>query len=192
MPPKRAASSQPAEGVDPVDMDLYEQPGHLIRRAHQIANGMFKDLVGPDVTPVQYAILRMIHERPGIDQVSLAKHIALDTSTTALTAARLEDKGLLHRSTAAADRRVLCLSLTAEGESLLTELVAGVHLMREKLLGALDDTERKTFMRLLRKFVHVNNEQSPAPLDRAVVARKSAAAVPPPVTRRARAPARAR
>jgi DNA-binding MarR family transcriptional regulator len=147
-------------------MDLYEQPGHLIRRAHQIATGMFKDLVGPDVTPVQYAILRMIHERPGIDQVSLARHIALDTSTTALTAARLETKGLLLRENDQADRRVLRLTLSQEGEALLTELVAGVHRMREVLLGALEESERRTFMRLLRKFVHVNNEQSAAPLQR--------------------------
>jgi DNA-binding MarR family transcriptional regulator len=100
---------------DSVAVDLYDQPGHLIRRAHQIAVAMFNDVVGQEVTPIQYAILRMVHENPGIDQVSLARLIALDTSTTALTAARLETKGLLAREVAEQDRRQLCLSLTAEG-----------------------------------------------------------------------------
>ncbi|MCG2592401.1 MarR family transcriptional regulator [Ramlibacter sp. XY19] len=147
-----------------VGEDLYEQPGHLIRRAHQIAQGMFDEHVGREVTPIQYAILRMVHEIPGIDQVGLAKRIALDTSTTATAAARLEGKGLLTRSVVETNRRQLQLHLTADGEKLLDGLVQGVHRMRSELLGALEPDEREHFIELLRKFVHVNNEQSRAPL----------------------------
>jgi hypothetical protein len=39
-----------------------------------------------------------------------------------------------------------------------------VHEMREQLLIALEPQERELFMELLRKFVHVNNEQSRAPM----------------------------
>ena len=145
-------------------MDLFDQPGHLLRRAHQIASGMFDDLVGPDITPAQFAILRMVHEQPGIDQVSLARRIGLDTSTTALTAARLEGRGLLERVTSELDRRLLRLTLTPEGETLLASTVSGVRNMRAKLLSSLAPEEREVFMELLRKFVHVNNEQSRAPL----------------------------
>lgn len=147
-----------------VAMDLFDQPGHLLRRAHQIASGVFDDLVGPSVTPAQYAILRMVHEQPGIDQVSLARGIGLDTSTTALTAARLEGRGMLQRSVSESDRRLLRLALTAEGEALLASTVGGVHDMREKLLSSLAPEEREVFMELLRKFVHINNERSRAPL----------------------------
>jgi predicted glycosyltransferase len=66
---------------DPLSLDLYDQPGHLIRRAQQIAAQLFRDVLGPDVTPVQYAILRMLQEKPGIDQVTLARLVALDNST---------------------------------------------------------------------------------------------------------------
>jgi MarR family transcriptional regulator, temperature-dependent positive regulator of motility len=72
----------------------------------------------------------------------------------------------LLRETMGSNRRMLCLSLTPEGEKTLANMVPGVHRMREALLGALEPSERVTFMRLLRKFVHVNNEQSPAPLHR--------------------------
>ena len=145
-------------------MDLFNQPGHLLRRANQIAVGTFNDLVGPDITPIQYAILRMVHEKPGIDQVGLARSIALDTSTTALTAARLDTKGLIARKIADSDRRQLQLTLTSEGETLLSSLVSGVHRMREQLLDALDPAEQEVFMALLQKFVHINNGQSRAPL----------------------------
>ena len=75
---------------DALSIELYEQPGHLIRRAQQIAVSRFFEALGREVTPVQYAILRMLQERPGLDQVTLASEVALDTSTTADICARLE------------------------------------------------------------------------------------------------------
>lgn len=157
-------SAKKTAAPDALTTDLYDQPGHLIRRAHQISVAMFNDVVGQEVTPIQYGILRMVYERPGIDQVSLARLIALDTSTTALTAARLQTKGWLVRDVAEKDRRQLCLSLTPQGEALIRGLVSRVHRMRQKLLGELDAGERELFMKLLKKFVHLNNEQSRAPL----------------------------
>ena len=52
----------PSSASDQISLDLYDQPGHLIRRAQQIATQLFRDVLGPDVTPVQYAILRMLLE----------------------------------------------------------------------------------------------------------------------------------
>jgi DNA-binding MarR family transcriptional regulator len=165
MPPKRRPpEAPPVVTPDSVSMDLFDQPGHLLRRANQIAAGIFNDLVGPEITPIQYAILRMVYEKPGIDQVGLARSIALDTSTTALAAARLATKGLIQRAVADADRRQLQLTLTAQGETLLSSLVSGVHQMREKLLDALDPAEQEVFMSLLKKFVHIQNDQSRAPM----------------------------
>ena len=147
-----------------VQQDLYDQPGHLIRRAHQIALGLFTEYLGKEVTPVQYSILRMVHEVPEIDQMGLARRIGLDTSTTALTAARLESKGLLTRTIVESNRRQLKLALTPDGEAWLQSLVPGVHKMRQQMLAALDPQEQELFVHLLRKFVDVNNEQSRAPL----------------------------
>lgn len=156
-------STKTASDVKVAD-DLYDQPGHLLRRAHQIANAMFAQHVGTEVTPIQYGILRMVYERPGIDQVGLAKRIALDTSTTATVAARLEQKGLLKRLPADSNRRQLQLHLTSQGEQVLEHLVSGVHSMRQQLLSTLEPHERDQLIHLLRKFVHLNNDQSRAPL----------------------------
>ena len=111
-----------------LSLDLYEQPGHLIRRAHQIAVSMFHEEVGRDVTPVQYAILRMLQETPGIDQVTLALKVGLDNSTTADIARRLEAKGWIVREML--PRRQRKLVLTQEGMLVLSGLVTGVHLLR--------------------------------------------------------------
>lgn len=145
----------------PLDLELYAQPGHLIRRAQQIAVAMFAEAIGRDVTPVQYAVLRMLQERPGIDQVTLAREVALDNSSTADIAARLESKGWIVREVL--PRRQRALSLTAEGQAVLDRLVPALHAMNTQMLAGLDAAERAEFMRLLAKFVQLNNDQSRAP-----------------------------
>lgn len=136
--------------------DIYGEPGHLIRRAQQIAVARFHEIHGRHVTPIQYAILSTLHRTPGIDQVTLAQLIALDTSTTADIAARLDAKGWIHREVL--PRRQRRLSLTPEGEEVLLELLPGVALVYQGVLSGLDGAEKGEFMRLLRKVVHLNED----------------------------------
>jgi MarR family transcriptional regulator, temperature-dependent positive regulator of motility len=133
------------------DLALADEPGHLIRRAQQIAVSTFSDVHGRRVTPVQYAILRTLDHAPGIDQVTLAEMIALDTSTTADIAARLETKGLIIR--AMLPRRQRSLSLTPAGQAMLEELRPGVQVMYDAMMAHLTTDEQREFMLLLRKFV---------------------------------------
>lgn len=150
----------------PADADLSllalrEQPGHLVRRAQQIVVSMFLEAVEGAVTPLQYAILCTLQDHPGIDQVTLAQDIALDNSTTADTAARLEAKGLIVRELM--PRRQRRLVLTAAGERLLRDLEPVILRMRADVLAGLEPDEQQAFMRLLRKFVDVNHGHSRAP-----------------------------
>ncbi len=158
--PRAAAARRKAD--DELLMDLYDQPGHLIRRAQQIAVSMFHEVMGSRVTPTQYAVLRMLQEAPGIDQLTLAGLVALDTSTTADMCVRLESKGWIRRELMA--RRQRSLSLTPEGEAVLATLVPAVHELRDRMLDPLTPQERGELARLLKKFVHLNNGQSRAPL----------------------------
>ena len=132
-------------------MAIDEEPGHLIRRAQQIAVARFHEVHGRHVTPIQYAILRTLHSNPGIDQVTLAQLIALDTSTTADIAARLDTKGWIAREVM--PRRQRRLSLTPLGEEILLELLPGVPLVYERVLTGLSAPEKAELMRLLRKII---------------------------------------
>jgi DNA-binding MarR family transcriptional regulator len=140
----------------PVSIELHEQPGHLIRRAHQIAVALFHETLGREVTAVQYAVLRALQDKPGIDQVTLAQEIALDTSSTADVSVRLEAKGLILREVLPRGRRRL--SLTPAGQALLTRLVPGMNIMCKDMLGSMDEHEQAEFIRLLQKFVHLNDD----------------------------------
>jgi DNA-binding MarR family transcriptional regulator len=149
--------------ADPMH-DLHQHPGHLLRRAQQIAVSIFYDEMGDELTPVQYAILAQLADHPGIDQVSLAGLAAIDTSTGATVCARLEEKGLLERKVIPHNRRQRALTITPAGARLLDAMVPGAQRLRERLLAPLSAQEQVQFMRLLGKLVDENNEQSRAPL----------------------------
>ncbi len=136
-------------------IELFNEPGHLMRRAHQIAVSTFHETHGRQITPVQYAILRALQDEPGIDQVTLAQRVALDTSTTADIAARLEGKGWIVRELMA--RRQRRLLLTPEGQAVLDAMLPKVNPMYRQLLGSLTPGEQAEFLRLLRKFVRLND-----------------------------------
>ena len=138
--------------------EVDNMPGHLIRRFHQISVGIFHAEVGNvgcDLTPIQYAALNKLSRNAGIDQVTLARLVALDNSTTADIAARLESKGWIHRELL--PRRQRRLSLTTEGEAMLAAFVPNVYELQQRMLSALEPEEQAEFKRLLRKFVQLHD-----------------------------------
>jgi MarR family transcriptional regulator, temperature-dependent positive regulator of motility len=162
----KAASNRGAKRESKVFIDVYDEPGHLIRRAQQIAVSMFHSTMRNGVTPIQYCVLRVLQDHPGIDQVTLARLCALDTSTAADLAVRLEERGLVRRMMPMKSRRYRLLHLTTEGADLVKRLIPSAYVLSRRLLGALNKDEKKVFLRLLKKFVHLNNQESRAPLDR--------------------------
>lgn len=141
---------------------LHDQPGHLIRRAQQIAVSVFYDTLGRDVTPVQYAILKCLENKPGIDQVTLAQEVALDTSSTASIAVRLEAKGWIARRLVGRGQR--SLELTDEGRATLSRFDDKMPAMQHTLLQGFSEEDRECFLRLLQQFAEMNNDKSRAPL----------------------------
>lgn len=161
-PSTKQAAQKPAQESQLID--LYEHPGHLLRRAQQISVSIFLDELGGDITPVQYAILRTLSNHPGIDQVTLAGLVGIDTSTGATVCVRLEEKGLLVRKVIPHNRRQRALNITTIGEQLLNDLIPAAQRLRKRLLSPLEADEQEQFMHLLDKLVRGNNTESRAPL----------------------------
>ena len=140
------------------------KPGHLIRRAQQIAVAVFMEECGRfDITPLQYAALTAIGQQPDIDATRLAQLIALDRSNIGSVLERLEAKSLLLRSASAEDRRIKLLRLSSSGRALLRKVDLAVEHAQDRILAPLEPGERKTFMRLLTLLVESNNALSRAP-----------------------------
>ncbi len=143
---------------------VFEQaPGHLIRRAHQISVAAFADGTAAfDVTPVQFAILIVLAREPGIDQVTLAQHVAFDAATIGSVVGRLMTKGWVHREAAEQDRRRKLLQLTPEGVAALQRMTAHVAAVQARILEGLSEAERTQFLGLLAKLI-AHHERDSAP-----------------------------
>ena len=154
--------------------DVYLAPGHLIRRSQQIAVAIFfEEFEGHDVTPVQYAALIAIRDRPGMDQRTLVDQIAIDRSTIGSMLKTLESRRLILRVTPKNNQRVKQLFITEAGDRLLQSTREHIYRVQERILAPLNARERKLFSDLLSRLVHINNELSRAPLKRAFPAQSA-------------------
>jgi DNA-binding MarR family transcriptional regulator len=138
----------------PKSFDFEHAPGHLIRRAHQLAVAIFMEETAQfDVTPVQFAILNALIDDPGEDQVTLAGRVAFDAATFGSVIGRLEAKGWVRREPDAQDRRRKLLWVTAEGEQAAGAMKRAVAKTQSRILAPLDAAERDQLVALLGKLV---------------------------------------
>lgn len=134
--------------------DFAHAPGHLIRRAQQIAVAEFvRATAEHDVTPVQFAFLSAVRDTPGEDQITLAKRVAFDAATSGSVMGRLEAKGWVRREADPQDRRRKLLFVTAEGVVALRGMSAAVEQAQHNILAPLSPADQANFMRLLAKMV---------------------------------------
>jgi len=146
---------------------IHTMPGHLIRRLNQISTGLFQDRMaqlGFDLTPVQFAALATLRDRPDVDQARLAGLIAHDRATIGGVLDRLQAKGLVERRTAPQDRRARLVRLTPAGAALLQQVLPHVATLQDDILAGLTEAERATFTALAAKLAESGNDLSRAPL----------------------------
>ena len=129
-------------------------PGHLIRRAQQLAVSIFMEETAEfDVTPVQFAILNALMDDPGEDQVTLASHVAFDPATFGSVIGRLEAKGWVKRLADPHDKRRKLLWISGEGEQMALTMKRAVAKAQLRIMGPLQPDERVQLAGLLEKLV---------------------------------------
>ena len=131
-----------------------DAPGHLIRRAHQVAVAIFmEETAAYDATPVQFAILNALMDDPGEDQITLANRVAFDPATLGSVIARIEVKGWVTRKADPGDKRRKLLWITQDGEKVALGMKRAVSKAQQRIVGPLDTEERAQLSALLAKLV---------------------------------------
>ncbi|GHD21748.1 MarR family winged helix-turn-helix transcriptional regulator [Nocardiopsis kunsanensis] len=130
---------QPRQDIPP---ELLTAPGYLVRRLFQSYTALWGSVVDSTLTGPQFAVMRAIRRTPGGDQGSLASAAALDRSTMADVARRLDRRQLIERRTCTSDTRRKLLYLTPEGERILAETAAHAAHLDELLLAEFSPDER--------------------------------------------------
>ena len=127
--------------------------GSLIRRAQQRHVAIWMREVSTDVTSVQYAVLLVLEQRPGVSQRELGDELDLDRSTIAELAARMVRNGLLERISDPHDKRRNTLFLTTTGRALLAEFKPRVDNVERVLTQELSTAERDTLRHLIERLL---------------------------------------
>lgn len=143
---------------------LWERPGYLVRRLHQIHVAMFlEECAAYGITPVQYAVMTALLNNPDADQITLAQEAGIDRTNVADVLSRLEQRGLVERTRGVADRRMRMASLTAAGERIGREMEHASLVAQARFMEPLSPDKRHRLMALMTELVEANNEFSRAP-----------------------------
>ncbi len=94
---------------------------HAVERAVAVALQPF------DLKPAQLDVLMNLYRHPGMSQHDLARKLLVGRSNITMLLPQMESRNLLRREGDEKDKRVLRLTLTAEGETLLMQALK-VHM----------------------------------------------------------------
>ena len=143
--------------------DMYQRPGFLLRRAHQISASIFENACADvGLTQAQYGVLTVVASQPDLDQSSLARALAFDKVTVLRVLRGLQERGLVVRSVSHASRRQMAVRLTPQGKQLLKKAQEPVHSAYMRLMAPLDPQERTLFIALLQRVTQDLGDQARA------------------------------
>ncbi|MES2038149.1 MAG: MarR family transcriptional regulator [Pseudomonadota bacterium] len=111
---------------------------------------------GPhDITHMEGKVLSFFGHYPGATQSDLAKHSGRDKAQLARLIKGLRDKGLLDAVADETDKRNVRLTLTTDGQSVLTTLRQQAKRLNTLALKDMASNEQQQLLQLLRR-VQVN------------------------------------
>ncbi|KMK64074.1 MULTISPECIES: MarR family winged helix-turn-helix transcriptional regulator [Rhodobacterales] len=144
---------------------LRSHPGHLIRRSYQIFLSMF-EAVGKDVdlSPVRWILIATIRLRPGLSMAEVSFMTGVDKASTGRTIRNLEGSGLIRVVRSAHDKRERRVYTTTKGDKLVHAFYPRIKILHDDIMAAFEPEEAKEFVRLLGKFIEVNDHRSRAAL----------------------------
>jgi DNA-binding MarR family transcriptional regulator len=146
--------STPPGGRSRRGFDSPEQEVFLnLWRTYDRLRGPEEELFGRyDLTPQQYNALRLLRAaHPGsLPTLALAARLVSRAPDITRLLDRLERRGLVMRDRPAEDRRLVRVSVTAAGLSLLRELAGPVRACHSRQLGHLSPAQLRDLARLLR------------------------------------------
>jgi|TARA_B110000977_G_C11090828_1_gene496839 DNA-binding MarR family transcriptional regulator len=145
--------------------ELWNRPGYLVRRLHQIHIGLFIEECGnEDITPVQFGMLSALESGEEMDQLTLSTAVGVDRVSGADVIRRLERRGLLERNPSKQDKRAKLIKITDAGTTFANHVRPMMAKAQSKLMDPLNEAEREEFQRLITKMVDANNKASRAPM----------------------------
>jgi DNA-binding MarR family transcriptional regulator len=144
------ARSEPAE---PVELDLSEMIGHLLRACQQLDVAIWSGVFPAGPTSPQFAVLHALaHEGP-LNQTALRSKARLDRSSAADVIRRLVARRLVSQVRDPADARRKVVRLTNAGRAVYAEATGRAQRVNEAMLDGMAGPDRATLTGLLNSLL---------------------------------------
>lgn len=144
--------------------DLYQRPGFLLRRTHQISAAVFETACAQvGLTAAQYGVLTVLAVEPGLDQTRLARALAFDKVTVMRVLKGLEERRLVLRERSTVSRRQMTVSLTPLGKEVLEAAREPAERAYQRLLSPLSPAQRRQLIELLQTLTEGLADDARAP-----------------------------
>src|SRR5262250_3321140 len=136
---------------------IEDQIGYLLRRAHQRASAIFQMTIGdPNITPTQYSSMVKLNEYTELSQNHLGRLVGMDKATMQGVVRRLKERRFVDSRPHPGDARRTLLSLTTEGQRLVSKLVINGPAVSRETLKPLSPQEQRVLLDLLAKISMVD------------------------------------
>jgi DNA-binding MarR family transcriptional regulator len=151
----RVASQRTLQDREPGSITvgpLANHLGYLLRRAQvAVFQDFFAAFEALDVRPIQYSILTVIEQNPGLSQSQVSEALGIKRTNFVALLDTLEARHLARRAPTERDRRSYALFLTADGAVLMRKLHVLASEHEQRLINRLGaDTHRQLFVPLRR------------------------------------------
>ena len=133
--------------------DFRTTSGHLIRMLRERSVAAFVAVSGSDEVSVQQlkVLVALFQKGHPVFQTELGEASGIDRSTIGEMIYRMVQRGLVRRRIPKDNRRARELTITPAGEKVMRQLLPNLIEANELVLAPLDDAQRETFVRLLKK-----------------------------------------
>lgn len=134
--------------------DLWNSPGHLLRRCHQRSHEIFNEVLGDTgVTRQQFSVLWALRQNPDVNQQRLSEVTGWDRNTLAAMIGRLVKQKLIERSRDPDDARAARLRLTVHARELLENSLPALQEIQRRIIAPLPEEARPAFLAALRRMI---------------------------------------
>ena len=140
-------------------------PFEIGETAHALRKAFDRKAIGLGVTRAQWRVLMKLSRQPGIRQVELADLLDIEPITLSRIIDRLQEAGLVERSSDPADRRAWRLGVTQKAQPIMKRLKAVGSDLIDHAFDGIDPKDIETARRVLARVRE--NAGRPAPISKA-------------------------
>ncbi|WP_338446381.1 MarR family transcriptional regulator [Pelagerythrobacter marensis] len=126
--------------------------GYHFRRAWNVLRKDFEASVHDlGVRQAHIGILSVIRANPGINQGLAGRTLDIQRANMVALISELSDAGWVARGEDPGDRRAIALSLTPEGEKLLSKALERIEVHENRVFSVLSARERQSLLEMLQR-----------------------------------------